>query len=411
MNTRKKKIGMILDAGKGFPPDIRVEKESRALIDAGFAVSLLAKRVRSNTPLRERLDYGLEVFRADIARQNILMRQVESVTLHNKAWSKAVEGFIETCKPDVLHVHDLPGVPDVLRISRRRQIPVVADLHENMPAAFVAYRSDQSSLKKIRSMLVHNYNVWRWREKRILRQCARIIVVVPEAAERLLHDYKLSSDNIVIVSNTEDESTFNVLDLDQEILESCRDHWIASYIGGIGPHRGMDTSIDAAVLAGEKIPSFKLMIVGITNEIMEQRIRKIAEKANAMKYLILVGWAPADKVSSYVAISKVCLVPHNDFEHTQTTVPHKLFQYMMSKKPVIVSSCKPLKRIVEKAGCGLVYKANDSEDLARCLIELYQGGNEMMQRLGEGGLVAATNTFSWKKDSMRLVEMYNDLLK
>jgi hypothetical protein len=43
----KKKIGMILDVERPFPPDIRVEKEAKALINAGFEVSLLAKKVRS----------------------------------------------------------------------------------------------------------------------------------------------------------------------------------------------------------------------------------------------------------------------------------------------------------------------------------------------------------------------------
>lgn len=405
-----KKIGMILSVSRGFPPDIRVEKEARSLATAGFEVAVLAKKAHTNQPLRERLDYGLEIFRTNIVQPNFIMQQLESITLNNKKWSRAIETFINTYKPDVLHVHDLPDVPGVLRISRKYKIPVVADLHENMPAAFVAYRSGKSVSDKIRSVLINNYYLWRWREKNALRQCKRIIVVVPEATDRLLCDYKISSDKITIVSNTEDESTFDALKVDHGILDSFRDQWIASYIGGIGGHRGIDTSIYAAALAGREIPNFKLMIVGVANETMKKKIRKLAEKANAMEYLELVGWVPADKVSSYVAASQVCLVPHNDFEHTQTTVPHKLFQYMISKKPVIVSSCKPLKRVVEEAKCGLVYKANDSEDMARCFIELYQGGTERMQRYGEHGFAAATNTFSWKKDSARLVEMYTELL-
>lgn len=401
---------MILSAAGGFPPDIRVEKEARSLVDAGFEVAVLAKRAHSDQPSKERLDYGLEIYRTDFVKPNFVMRQLESITLNNKKWSKAIETFIDTYKPDVLHVHDLPDVPAVLRISRKYKIPVIADLHENMPAAFVAYRSGKSVLEKILSVLVNNYYLWRWREKHALWKCSRIIVVVPEATDRLLRDYKIPSDKITIVSNTEDESTFDALKVDHCIVDSFRDQWIASYIGGIGPHRGIDTSIYAAALVGREIPNFKLVIVGFSSEAMKKKIIKLAEKANAMEYLELVSWVPADQISSYVAASQVCLVPHNDFEHTQTTVPHKLFQYMMSKKPVIVSNCKPLKRVVGEAGCGLVYKANDSKDMARCFIELYQGGSEKMQQYGEQGFAAATSVFSWKKDSARLVEMYNELL-
>ena len=52
--------------------------------------------------------------------------------------------------------------------------------------------------------------------------------------------------------------------------------------------------------------------------------------------------------------------PHEDFEHTQTTVPHKLFQYMMGRKTVLVSDCAPLKRIIGDNEAGYVFKAGGS---------------------------------------------------
>lgn len=405
-----KRIGMILDVERGFPPDIRVEKEACALIKAGFEVSLLTQRSDAKQAAYEKLDYGLEIYRSEIqSQQNFFHKVLASVTLVRKGWFSAIDNFVKKVRPDVLHAHDFTIVPTALKIAKKYHLSLIADLHENMPAALVAYRSTLDPLRKLRSSIINNYYLWRWHEKLALRNCSRIIVVVPEAAERILNNYNIPREKVCIVSNTEDEITFSASGLDEKIIQQYKESWAAIYIGGIGPHRGMDTAIRAATLAGKNIPDFKLLIVGIQGPKQRQQIMQIAEKANASNYLELIDWVPSNKVNSYIAASKVCLVPHNDFEHTNTTVPHKLFQYMIMKKPVIVSSCTPLKRIVEDTGSGLVFNANNSESLTDCLIRLYKDGNELAEKYGENGHHAALGKYSWKNDSGRLVTMYKDL--
>ena len=57
----QKSIGMLLDGF--YPSDIRVQKEARALIDAGFKVALLCKR-RKDEPYYESFE-GIELMRID----------------------------------------------------------------------------------------------------------------------------------------------------------------------------------------------------------------------------------------------------------------------------------------------------------------------------------------------------------
>lgn len=404
-----KRIGMILDIDRPFPPDIRVEKEAKALINAGFEVSLLAKKVNVTQPLREHLDYGLEIFRVNIAKQDLFQTVLNKITLFNRDWFGAITNFIHFSQPALLHAHDLYIVPTALRVARMFNMPLVADLHENMPAAHVAYRANLNIVCKLASRVLQNYYLWRWHERCALRQCTRIIAVVPEATERLINNYRIPPDKICIVSNTEDESTFDVSSIDHEIVDHYKDNWTALYIGGIGPHRGIDTAIRSAAQIGCTIPNFKLVVVGVQRDEDRKRMIKLAMEADASQYLELVNWVPSHKVNSYIAASDVCIVPHNNFEHTNTTVPHKLFQYMIMKKPVIVSSCTPLKRIVEDTGSGLVFNANNSESLADCLVKLYEDGDEIAKKYGENGHRAALGKYSWKNDSRRLVTMYKDL--
>jgi glycosyltransferase involved in cell wall biosynthesis len=78
---------------------------------------------------------------------------------------------------------------------------------------------------------------------------------------------------------------------------------------------------------------------------------------------------------------------------------------MITGKPVVVSSCPPLRRIVEETGAGLVFRANDSGSLAGQLLYMYKNP-ERMKEMGECGRAAALGPYSWTHDARRLVDMY-----
>ncbi|MEN8150860.1 MAG: glycosyltransferase family 4 protein [Planctomycetota bacterium] len=399
------KIGMVLD--QLFPPDIRVEKEAGALLNAGFTVGLLAPSDGPHTPPVETTDAGLRIYRTPVPRPSAWSRQVKGLTLLERTWLKPLEEYVAEFRPDVLHVHDFPMVKTVLRVAGPRGLPVVADLHENMPAAHRVWRASLDPVRRTKDALHHNYHLWRWHERRILPLCARVIVVVPEAAERL-YAFGLDRDRIVVVSNTEDETTFRLRPPAPDVLERYRNRWVATYVGSVGPHRGVDTAVRAAPLTARQIPGFRLLVVGVRNERQIAPLQRIVRRLGAEESVEFVGWQSPDRVGAFLAASAACLVPHNDWEHTRTTVPHKLFQYMMAGKPVIVSDVRPLKRIIEETGAGLVFKANDHSDLARALVELHHDP-ALGEELGQKGRQAATGSHAWRHDARRLVELYRGL--
>jgi glycosyltransferase involved in cell wall biosynthesis len=398
------RIGMVLD--KPYPPDIRVEKEARALLGAGFEVGLLAMSAGDN-PQRETTSYGLYLFRTAVPRDSMWARQLKGFSLLKKGWLEPLNRFVSEFRPDILHVHDFPMVKTVLRVAEPRGLPVVADLHENMPAALRAWRAGLDPVRRAKDALVRNYYLWRAFERQLLARCARVIVVVPEAAEWPLR-YGLDPARIVVVSNTEDESTFDIGSIAQDVIDKYKPYWVASYVGGVGPHRGLDTAIRAAPLAAAHIPTFRLVIVGAKDDRQAKPLRRLIDNLGVDDQVEIVGWQPPDRVNSYIAASAVCLVPHNDSEHTQTTIPHKLFQYMLAGKPVVVSNVRPLERVVQQTGAGLVFPAEDPSALAKALVKLYREPN-LQQELGRNGQKAARTLFSWRNDAGRLVNLYRDL--
>lgn len=403
-------IGMIYGENRSYPADIRVDKEIATLAAAGFRVTVLAKKLPSETEGRQRLvPRDASVVKTQVRDGGFGPgRLLDSLTGVRRPWLGPIERFVTDEKPDALHVHDFPMVPVSLAVAARHGIPLVADLHENMPAAFRAYRSGRRPVSRLASAVFANYRVMRLHEKRFLPGCRKVIVVVPEAAERLLAD-GLPEDRIVVVSNTEDEETARFLDAtpDPAVLAKYAGRWAAVYTGGVGPHRGLDTALRAIPHVRGRIPNFLLLIVGASKEEGE-KIEAMASAIGVRDAVEVVPWQPFAMLSSYLKAGSVCLVPHNDFEHTHTTVPHKLFQYMISSKPVIVSDCRPLARIVGESGAGLIFEADNAMSLADRLVEV-KNDPAAAAEMGRRGRAAALGPHSWRHDAARLVKIYNDI--
>lgn len=402
-------IGMVLGTNRKFPPDIRVEKEMRALANAGHRVTILTRRIPLESPLDEEFVGGqVRVRRVQVEDTEFWAKMKRAFLIIEAGWLPHLEDFIVNVQPEILHVHDFKMVPTVISVAERRRIPVVADLHENMPAALLVRGSNLPLLRKVKHNILNNYRLWRWQESIKLRKCKKVIVVVPEAAERL-ERYGIEEDKIVVVSNTEDDTTFEFKpeNADPKILERYKNCWMVSYIGGVGPHRGLDVLLEGIPGVIPEISNLKVVIVGARDPdrvFLEKEVNGIG----IGDYVEIKGWQPFDKVNSFMFASKVCVIPHRDSEHTQTTIPHKLFQAMICARPVLVSSCRPLKRVVEDTEAGCVFRANDSVDLGKKLIYMFRNPEEL-ERMGGNGQRAALGKYAWRHDARRLVEMYAKL--
>jgi len=104
----------------------------------------------------------------------------------------------------------------------------------------------------------------------------------------------------------------------------------------------------------------------------------------------------------------VCIIPHVSNEHTETTIPHKLFQYMYMRKPVVVSDCRPLQRIVTETNSGAIFKSGDEFDLARVILQLFE--NDLLRKqMGENGNRAVIGKYNWENSSRSFIGLYSNL--
>lgn len=380
-----------------FPPDIRVEKEAAALTEAGHTVHLLAFDF-TDQPAEERVG-PLTVHRVRFPREGYrkLHPTVVRWPLYAWLWARWIRRFIGQVRPDVLTLHDLPLARAVLTVGQEVDLPVVLDLHENFPAAIQSWGFTTGPLGR------YFYDLDRWLryERWATTTAAGVIVVVEEALDRL-SEYGVDPHRRAVVMNAERRDFADgVTPVDAGGGPPLR----LLYIGGFGPHRGLDTAIRA--LAEDAAPSAsRLRLVGAGR--IRADLEALSRSLGLDERVEFEDWVPAEQVPREIGNVHIGLVPQRRSLHTETTIPHKLFQYMLLGRPVIVSDCRPLARVVRAAGAGRVFPSDDPGALARAMAELADG--DLRRALGAAGRGAALGPLSWEREATHLVELYDRVL-
>lgn len=106
-----------------------------------------------------------------------------------------------------------------------------------------------------------------------------------------------------------------------------------------------------------------------------------------------------------IAKAHICLIPHIKSDHTDTTIPHKIFQYMYADKPIVASDCAPIKRIVEASKCGLIYRWNQPQEFAACIKEIESNPTQLEAMIANGKKNVLSD-YLWETDSKRLNSIY-----
>ncbi len=398
-------ICMILD--NFFPPDIRVEKEARSLIAEGHAITLMCRN-RGDQPASE-ITGGIRVIRVLYRPWKYLGGYSLSYHLRfvDRKWMKAVEKVLDEHPALALHVHDLPMVKTCLRIGAKRKIRVLFDMHENWPEELVfgrKPREDNSFVRirdRFRNFVLYNKQRYIRLEKEAVQKADHIIVVVDEQKDRLT---SLGADpsKITVVMNTSSRETAFPKHAEEPDFPEWRDRFVVAYAGGFQSLRGLDTLVRATAAARKKIPNILLLLMGQGDR--EAFLIRECKSLNLEGHVVFTGWIPLDEMMRRLRRSDVCVIPHNVNPHTNTTIPHKLFQYMALGKPVIATPTVPIKRIVEETACGIIVPDGSAEEMANAVIRLTD--RRLAARLGENGRKAVGTRYHWEADSKRLVELY-----
>jgi glycosyltransferase involved in cell wall biosynthesis len=380
-----------------YPWDVRVEKISQVLTEAGHAVHIVARN-RSADSVTERLPEGM-VHR--LAPWRWTPRWLNAVSMFpaffNPRWIRAIARTARGVRADVILCRDLPLAIPAILAGRNLGIPVILDMAENYPAMLQSQRD--AGPRRLTDVLVRNPALARLVERWVLPRVDGVLVVVEESRARLIAE-GLAPERVTVVSNTPPLGRLVESRVVQEPRERAPLRIV--YLGLMEGVRGVRVLLDAAALLARQGILFQLTLYGDGKDLLRLRAQARALGLTESQADFRGRVSNAHALAALSAMD-VGVIPHVADESWHTTVPNKLFDYMAAGLAVVTSDARPAARIVRETGAGFVYQHSDASELARALAAL--ADREVRLACASRGQAAVRETYHWEQDSERLFGM------
>ena len=238
-------------------------------------------------------------------------------------------------------------------------------------------------------------------DKYILSHADYIFAISANMKEYLVKTRKIDSTKISIIENWQNEDEFIAYHNKLQMKKENRPLTFM-YIGNNGPIAGVEFLIHCFVKAN--IQGARLVIAGSGS-------RKVAcmELAKTYSNVEIEFWdVPDGKVPEIQDQADVMLLPIKKGAAI-SSIPSKLPAYMFSKKTILGSMDmeSDTARAIEDAGCGIVVRPENEEELVRAWKEMAQWSKDAMEQKGYNGFIYAMNRFS-KKSNLPII---TDIIK
>ncbi|MGI8998785.1 MAG: glycosyltransferase family 4 protein [Candidatus Limnocylindria bacterium] len=369
-----------------FTNDTRVEREARTLVDAGYAVTIVADAGPGLPRTESRA--GTKVHRVARGRLKIpLLRFI--------AHRWRLEAALRRTRPEILHAHDADALQSVGPVATRLGIPFVYDSHELWLGRTARGRSGLYDLL--------NRLWYRWVEGRYVPRASLVMVANPGVGPELERRYGITG--VAVVPNYPAEALEVA---PRDLRELPGGAGIPSgvplvlYIGGMMPHRGLEE----LVVAMADLPDAHLVCLGArggSTSLIGGMIRQRGLTARAH----LIPPVPSEEVVPYAASATIgiSIVQPASLSY-RLALPNKLFQYMAAGIPVVASDFPDVRRVVEGNGAGLVVDPTDPSAVARAIRQLIDDPR-LARAMGAAGRRAVSEHLNWRTSAAEMLRGYH----
>lgn len=179
-----------------------------------------------------------------------------------------------------------------------------------------------------------------------------------------------------------------------------KDKFIIGYAGSVGRTNALEALLDSLPL----IDNPKIVIAIVGEGWYKERL---VEKYGADNRIYFIPAVPKKQVSILLSHFDVCyigLIKREIFKYGVS--PNKLFDYMLSAKPIIYS-INSLHSIVAEAKCGINVEAENSTQVAKAIEKIYAMPIEQRIKMGQAGKEYVLNNFTYdhlSSDLQKLIE-------
>jgi glycosyltransferase involved in cell wall biosynthesis len=371
------KILMILS--NPFIVDPRVYKEAMSLSDAGHQVTVIFWDRHAEYPSDETIQ-GVRV--VGIRNKGLMKIMPHDLFRNPLWWRKAFKNASELYKNgyrfDVVHCHDLDTLQTGVWLKKRLNVKLVYDAHEIF--GYMIEKTMPSFVSKI-SFLI---------EKRLIKNVDHIITVNDPLktffSKITHHPIDIVMNCGEIITNTYSPPKNSMFTVSYfGILESSRMFpKIVEYLG--------------------TIENIQFLVAGKKARLYNQ-VEQVSRK---YKNIVFLGSIPYNTVieKTLDCNAILCMLDPRE-KNNQVGLPNKIFEAMLTGRPVIVTKGLYYSNLVETERCGVSVEY-DFEEVQKSIIML-RDTPKLCEELGKNGLNAAIREYNWEKQKKTLLSIYERL--
>lgn len=281
----------------------------------------------------------------------------------------SVGSVVSRYGPAIVYCDDsLPFYPYfVKKLSGARVVARLGDLQTGYHLLKTRSRSGRALFR-----LVHflEKNIWKGLDG---------LIPISKTFGRYVRAVGVDDSRIVVVPESVDTHSFRPL----EPNTALRKRWslaatdrVLMFHGTVEPLKGLDSLLELSADCLLSSTNTKLVIVGDGSA--KRSVLRLADKLGIADRVICTGWVPYDMIPEVIALCDVGIPmrshnPANDFVLTSA-----MLQYWACGKPVLAPALKEMERVIDQAGCGLLFDFGDKPGFHRKLNQLLE--NRELQR-------------------------------
>ncbi len=388
------KILMLLE--HKFPGDIRVDKEVKSLYQKDIKVDVAIYTKEKKGLSKTNYKWG-NVYSKYISKTHIKFSALSlSFPFYFSFWESFIKDILKNNSYDYIHLHDLPLIKVALKISKQFNIPLTVDLHENRPEIMKLYNHVNSFPGKILISL----KKWNLYQKKYIGEVDNLILITPEAKKYYAEKLNVNSNKIYVVPNYINFPL--ILDkVEYKLCNKLKKKKTVVYFGDMSIRRGIIEVIEVAKIQKNN-PIFHFVFIGNGSGL--NTLKNIKNKYS-LKNVDVLGFIPIEKALKIISSCSIGICPFHRNIHHDTTYANKMFQYMALGLPLIVSDCPSQAIVVEKEMAGVIFKAGNTNDLNKKLIELTENEfifNEISERIRQ----IVPKKYNWDIAAKELLKIY-----
>jgi glycosyltransferase involved in cell wall biosynthesis len=182
-----------------------------------------------------------------------------------------------------------------------------------------------------------------------------------------------------------------------------KEDFLIGYIGTLktmGMEKGVGTAIESLQFLP---PNYKLYVVG--GELEDINFyKKYAKKLEVENQIIFYGKVNHREIPEHIKLCDVVIAPFPKTDHYSYFMsPLKIFEYMASKKPIIVSDLPSLREVLVDNETALFVPPNDSKKLAHS-IQMIASDEELGQRISNNAYKEVVEKYTWQKRAKNIID-------